>query len=75
MFPLVSLSKSKFFSHVALAVCVALVSLVSNSCCTRVVLVALVLLVSFVFGTSVVKYTISKNLTKYYFASHRQPQI
>ena len=55
MFSFVSLSKSKFFTHVALVVCVALVSLVSDSCCTRVVLVALVLLVSLVFGTSVVK--------------------
>ena len=55
MFSLVSLSKSKSFTHVALAVCAALVSLVPDSCCTPVVLVALVLLVSLVSGTSVVK--------------------
>ena len=54
MFLLVSLSKSKFFTRVALvsfvshscrsySACVALVSLVSHSCRTRVVSVALVL--------------------------------
>ena len=57
MFSLVLLSKSNFFTCVALmsfvqhscrtrVVCVALVSLVSDSCHTRVVRVALVLLVS-----------------------------
>ena len=65
LFSLMSLSKSKFLTRVALVsfvqhscrFCVALVSLVSHSCCTRVVCVALLSFVSLVSGTRVIKQT------------------